>query len=247
MNQNVTSVIDDLVRASHILATEGIVDGFGHISARHPDHADRFLISSVRAPELVGSDDIVELDFDGRPLVPTARQLFRERLLHAAVYRLRPDVGAVCHHHAPAVLPFCVTGTALVPVVHLGATMGPEVPFWDARAEFGDTDLLVSTPEQALSMARALGPHWTVLLRNHGATVAGRTIRECVFRAIYGAHNAAVQRQALALGVLRPLSAGEARAAGDLNLTAIALDRSWERWCHRAARAPSEDTLSDRA
>jgi HCOMODA/2-hydroxy-3-carboxy-muconic semialdehyde decarboxylase len=245
MGGRVTAVIDDLVRANRILAAEGIVDGFGHISARHPERQHRFLIASVRAPELVEADDILEIDFDGAPAAPTSRRLSLERLLHAAVFRLRPDVGAVCHHHAPAVLPFCVTGVPLVPVVHLGATMGAMVPFWDPRVEFGDTDLLVRTPEQALSMAHALGGNWTILLRNHGATVAGRTIRECVFRAIYGAHNAAVQLSAMSLGAVRPLSAGEARAAGDLNLTATAVDRSWERWCHRAALLPRPSDAED--
>lgn len=235
MTNAAARVIDDLVAANRILAAENILDGFGHVSARHPDDPNHFLISTVRAAELVRVDDIVELDLSGAPPAGEDRRLFAERILHAVVYRLRPDVGAVCHHHAPAVLPFCVTGEPLVPVVHLGATMGPTVPFWDSRPEFGDTDLLIRTEEQGLSMAGALGPHWTLLIRNHGATVAGRSVRECVFRTIYGAHNAAVQLQAMQLGAIRPLTSGEAERAGDFNLTPIALDRSWERWCSRAS------------
>jgi ribulose-5-phosphate 4-epimerase/fuculose-1-phosphate aldolase len=236
MTDRIALCINELVQASRILAVEEIVDAFGHISARHPEHADRFLISRVRAPEQVEHADIVELTLDGEPVRPTDPRSFAELPLHAAVYRTRPDVMSVCHHHAPSILPFCVAGLPLVPVVHLGATMGSEVPFWDARGEFGEGNLLVANMDQALSMARALGSQWTVLLRNHGATVAGRSIRECVFRAIYGAHNASVQQRAMALGQVHPLSRAEALAAGEFNLSPIALDRSWDRWSRRAAR-----------
>ncbi len=234
-DKQVAAVKQDLVSASRILASQGILDSFGHISARHPRHADRFLISRVRAAELVSMEDIVELGLDGVPLLPVDGRLFAERILHGAVYHLRPDVVAVCHHHAPAVLPFCITGKPLVPVTHLGATMGVEVPFWDSRTEFGDTNLLVSTQAQGHSMARALGRHWTILLRRHGATVAGRSIRECVFRSVYGARNAELQVQSEIFGQIEPLTPGEAAAAGEFNLTPIAIDRTWELWCAKIA------------
>ena len=77
---------------------------------------------------------------------------------------------AVCHHHARAVMPFCISGTPLRPVNHLGATMGREVPL---RDEFDDTNLIVAKPAEGQSLARALGPHWVLLMRRHGPTVAG--------------------------------------------------------------------------
>jgi ribulose-5-phosphate 4-epimerase/fuculose-1-phosphate aldolase len=235
----IPQLIADLVTASHILAAEGIVDSFGHISARHPAHPDRFFISCVRAAELVTAEDIIELDLNCQPIAESKARLFAERVLHAAVYRFRPDVMSVCHHHAPSILPFCVTGVPLVPVVHLGATMGASVPFWSSRDEFGDTNLLISSEEQSISMARTLGSLWTVLLRHHGATVAGRSIRECVFRSVYGAHNASVQLSAMRLGPITPLTPGEAAAAEAFNLLPIAIDRTWDRWRHRAAQTSS--------
>ena len=230
MSNPIESTLSELVTANRILAAEGIVDSFGHISARHPERPDRFVISRVRAAELVTRDDLVELSLDARPVADTEVALFRERFAHAAVYRLRDDVNAVCHHHAAPVLPFCVSGVPLIPVTHLGATMGVQVPFWDARDDFGDTDLLVGNDAQGLSMARAMGPHWTVLLRHHGATVAGRSVKECVFRSIYGARNAQIQREALQLGAARPLTASEAALAESFNLTPFAMDRAWEKW-----------------
>jgi ribulose-5-phosphate 4-epimerase/fuculose-1-phosphate aldolase len=232
LSDTIDTHLSDLVAASRILAHEGIVDSFGHVSLRHPAKPDHFFISRARAPALVTREDIVELDLDCQPVTQETRRLFAERVIHAAVYRLRPDVTAVCHHHAPAVMPFCVTGTELVPVFHLGATMGPAVPFWDAQDEFGDTNLLVATEAQGLSMARALGSNWTVLLRRHGATTAGRTLRELVFRTIYGARNADIQARSMQLGAISRLTAGEAAAAEQFNLAPIAVDRAWEHWRH---------------
>lgn len=225
------ALLNDIVAASRILANEGLVDGFGHVSARHPERADRYLLSRVRAPALVERADILEFDLESNPVVPTDKRVFAERVIHGEVYKARPEVMAVCHHHAPAMLPFCNTGVPLVPVFHLGATMGPTVPFWDSRDQFGDTNLLVSTPAQGASMARALGANWTVLLRRHGATTAGRSVRELVFRTIYGAKNADVQARAMQLGAVARLTPGEAQLAEAFNLTPIALDRAWEQWC----------------
>ena len=229
--------LDDLVAASHILATEGVVDRFGHVTIRHPERPDRFFLSRTRAAELVRRDDLLEFGLDGQPVEPTTQRIFAERIIHAAVYRLRPDVMAVCHHHAPAMLPFCIADVPLVPVFHLGATMGSPVPVWDSQAEFGDTNLLVATEDQGLSLARALGPHWTVLMRGHGVTVVGRTLRELVFRSIYGMRNAETLLAARQLGPIRRLTPGEAAAAEEFNLKPFATDRAWEQWKRRAARA----------
>jgi HCOMODA/2-hydroxy-3-carboxy-muconic semialdehyde decarboxylase len=229
-------LLRDLVLASRILADQGVLDGFGHVSARNPEAADRFFLSRARAPELVEAGDILEFDLDSEPLAPTEHRVFAERVIHGAIYRARPDVMAVCHHHAPSMLPFCVTGAALVPVFHLGATMGAGVSVWDSQDEFGDTNLLVSTQEQGQSLACALGGNWTVLMRRHGVTVAGRSVQEVVFRAIYGARNAEILGRALALGEVTPLTAGERELAGAFNLTPIALDRAWELWARRVGK-----------
>jgi ribulose-5-phosphate 4-epimerase/fuculose-1-phosphate aldolase len=228
------AAIADLVLAGRILSAEGVIDSFGHVSARHPQRPDRFLMPRVRAAELATAGDILEFDLSGAPQPATELRVFAERVIHSCIYRLRPDVMAVCHHHAPAVMPFCIADVALVPVFHLGATMGPEVPLWDSQDAFGDTNLLVSTEEQGMSLARALGPHWTVLMRGHGATVAGRSVREVAFRAIYGARNAEAQLKALQIGKPKPLTRAEALAAEEFNLRPFAMDRAWEQWARRA-------------
>lgn len=224
------AIVTDIVLASLILAHEGVVDSFGHVSARHPLSQDHYLMPRTRAAELVAAEDILTFDLDDALVSATDARVFAERSIHGAIYRARPDVLAVCHHHAPAIMPFCISDAELVPVFHLGATMGASVPLWDSQDEFGDTNLLVSTRDQGDSLARTLGPNWTVLMRGHGATVAGRSIRELTFRAIYGARNADVQLKAAQLGTVRRLTVTEAVSAADFNLTPFAMDRAWEQW-----------------
>ena len=121
MNANLTNLLDNLVAANRILAGLGIVDGFGHVSARHPDHPDRFLISRSLAPELVTRDDIMELHLDGSPVGSDARKPYLERFIHGEIYRKRPDVQSVVHSHAPSVVPFTSSSIRLRPICHMGS------------------------------------------------------------------------------------------------------------------------------
>jgi ribulose-5-phosphate 4-epimerase/fuculose-1-phosphate aldolase len=227
----------ELAVANRILANEGIIDAFGHISVRNPKDPSRYFISRHRASELVEPSDVLEMTLDSKPVQPTSVRLYSEMVIHGEIYKVRPDVNSVCHHHAPSVLPFCATGVEPVALFHLGASMGEKVPFWDSRDEFGDTNLLVSTPEEGASHARALGPHFMLLLRRHGASLAGRSVRECVFRSIYSTRNAEVQLRALAIGTLGPLSAGEVAKCGGHNLGSRGVERAWEYWVTRLQKA----------
>ena len=228
------SQLGELVLANRILAREDVLDAFGHVSIRHPQNPDRFFISRARSPGLVQRADLLEFGLDGVPVETLAHPAYAERIIHGAIYQARPDVHAVCHHHADSVLPFCVAGVPIVPVFHLGATMGHTAPFWDSRDEFGDTNMLVSSAEEGASLARVLGEHWVALMRRHGAVVAGRSLRECVFRAVHLKQNAEMQLRAAALGGISPLSAGETALAGEMNLRPVILARAWEYWTTRA-------------
>ena len=228
---------EQLARANRMIAHEGVLDAFGHVTLRHPTDPGRYLMSVSRAPELVQPDDILEFALDSKPVKPTDIRLYGERVIHGGIYQARPEVNAVCHHHAPSILPFCISGMELKPVYHLGATLGAKVPFWDSRDEFGDTTLIVAKPEEGASLARALGPHWIVLMRRHGATVAGKTLEELVFRTIYTARNAALQIQAHTLGFVSPLTAAETELAGEYNLRVSPISRAWEYWSVRLDKA----------
>jgi ribulose-5-phosphate 4-epimerase/fuculose-1-phosphate aldolase len=230
---NLDDVRRELARANRILAHEDVLDAFGHVSVRHPDDPGRYLLSRSRGPELVQPDDILEFTLDSAPVVPPTRRLYSERVIHGCIYQARRDVHAVVHHHAPAIMPFVIAGVDLVPVFHLGATMGAKAPFWDSRDEFGDTSLLVIKPEEGRSLARALGSHAMVLMRRHGATVVGDNLHQVIFRSIYSARNAEHQWRAHALGGVGPLTAGEASLAAGHNLQPGPIERAWEYWAGR--------------
>ena len=174
-----------LALASRILANEGVLDAFGHVSLRHPDDPNRYFLPRSRSPQLVEPSDVLEYTLDSEPVQVPAEKQFAERVIHGCIYQARAGVMAVCHHHAAAVLPFCIAGVPIVPVFHLGAAVGEDIPFWDQRDEFGDTNLLVVKPEEGRSLARALGNHPAVLMTHHGATVVGGDVRELVSRSIF--------------------------------------------------------------
>jgi ribulose-5-phosphate 4-epimerase/fuculose-1-phosphate aldolase len=240
MADNIQQARHDLAVANRVCSHEGIIDVFGHVSMRHPTRPDRYLISRSRSPEVVEAADIYEYTLDSRPVTPLPQGVrgYGELVIHGEIYKARPDVNAITHHHGMAFLPFCNSGEAPVPLYHLGAQIGEQVPFWDSRDEFGDTSLLVLKPEEGASLARALGPYWLVLMRRHGATVAGRSLVEAVFRTIYSYRNAELQLMCKAQGhPYQPLTPGEARKAWDRNLESRPLARAWEYWSTRLKKA----------
>jgi len=225
----------DLAVAYRIVATEGILDAFGHISVRNPENPQRYFLSRSRAPSLVQANDILEYDLDSNPIVPPKERPYSERVIHGEIFKARPDVNAVCHHHAPSIMPYAISGMPLLPVFHLGASMGASAPIWDSRDEFGDTNLLVVKPEEGASLARALGDASIVVMRRHGATVVGGSLRELVFRTIYSAKNAEHQMAAHVLGNVSPLTAGEAQMAFEIHRAPGPLARAYEYWVRRLA------------
>ena len=231
--------LEELVTANRILAREGVVDSFGHVSIRHPGNAGHFFMSRARAPECIEVEDLMEFTLEGRPVDTASRKGYSERFIHGAVYEARPDVHAVVHHHSPSVIPFGVTATPLRPLLHMCASMGTDVPTWDSRTRFGDTNLLVTNMEMARDLAGALGPRPVALMRGHGAVVAGGSLREVVFNAVYLELNADLQMKSHALGPITFLSEGEVQAILSTRAS-FTYERAWERWCRRAGR-PYDD------
>ena len=162
-------LVDPLVLANRILYDQGVVDGLGHASVRHPTEPGVFLLSCNRAPGLVRRQDITCYDFDGNTLSDQKERPYLERFIHAEIYRERPDVMAVVHSHSPSVIPFAITHNALKPVFHMSGFLGEGSAHFEIREAGGNTDMLISSSYLGAALARSLGRHSCVLMRGHGS------------------------------------------------------------------------------
>jgi len=234
---NIDEQLQELVTANRILAREGVVDAYGHVSIRHPERPDRYILSQSRAPDLVDINDLMEYTLDGDPIDQQGRSMYTERPIHGGIYEARDDVLAIVHNHSPAVVPFSVTGTPLRPILHLAALIGPELPVWDIRDNFGDTNLLVTTMEQGRDLARCLGGRRVSLMRGHGCVVAGNSIREVVMASVYLQVNAGLLLESLRLGEVKYLSPGEIESMTESQMSLTGQERAWQYWANRAGRA----------
>jgi ribulose-5-phosphate 4-epimerase/fuculose-1-phosphate aldolase len=198
------AAIDDLATASRILADQGVVDAYGHVSIRHPHNPNRYLLARAVAPARVTAADIMEFDLDSNPIDRQGRGLFVERFIHGEVYKAWPDVNAVVHTHSPTVVPFSVSSVPLRPILHTAAFLWPGVPVWEIRDTSLATDLMVRNATFAKSLAATLGDKPVALMRGHGDVVVGKDVKAATLRAIYTEVNA--RELAIALGLGGPIN-----------------------------------------
>lgn len=230
--------IDALVTANRIVANENVCDSYGHVSIRHPDNPDRYLLAYSRSPSLVVAEDIVTFELDGTPVDLGDRTPYSERAIHGAIYEQRPDVMSVVHNHSYQVVPFTVSTVQLQPVIHVSARIGDPPPTWDIRTKFGDaTTMLVTTMEQGRDMCATLGQGKIVLMRGHGATIAGYSLEDAVLTSIFLQVNAQIQMDAIKLGGgVEYLSQGEIDARRGAEKEQAGFSRAWEHFSRKAGR-----------
>ena len=225
----------DLVIANRILAHQGVVDAYGHVSMRHPTNPERFLLSRSRSPELVEERDIMEFTLDGKVVGDDRRPPYLERFIHGGLYEARPDVNGVVHSHAEETLPFGISETPLKAVIHVASSIGATVPVWDIAEKFGDnTNLLVVNQEQGRDLAKRIAQGRVALMRGHGFAAAGATIQDVVRLSVYLPVNARVMSAAMTMGKFKPLAQGELESRGHFNPKAPESFRAWEYWARRA-------------
>ncbi len=235
---NASAAISELVIANRIIAHLRLVDSFGHVTVRNPENPARFFMSRARAPGLVTKEDILEFNLDSTPIDLRGLRPYSERFIHGCLYKSRPDVMAICHNHAHELLPLAVTKTVMRPALHSAAVIGHEVPVWDIRDRFGDTNMLVTTNEMGDSLASTVGKGKAALMRGHGSVIVGKTVQDAVFTTFYLRLNAEVLIKAKSMGeTITYLSPGEIDRSGELHTQPDAQGRAWEDWCSQAGVA----------
>ena len=192
--------IAELVLANHILANEGVLDAYGHVSVRDERNPAHFFLARGLPPSVVTAADIAEYDQDSKPVPDSQNAGYSERFIHGEIYRARPDVMAVIHFHAGDVIPFGVTSVPLRPMIHMAGFLPPSIPIFEIRKAGGITDMLVRTNALGKALADTLGDKPAVLMRGHGAVVAGPSLHITTGWAYYMMVNARLQLQAMTLG-----------------------------------------------
>ena len=235
------ALAEKLAMANRILFHHGVVDGFGHISVRHPGSSGHFLLSCNRAPGLVRPEDILVYDMNGELATPSDKRSYLERFIHSEIYKVRPDVHSIVHSHSQSVIPFGVTGQRLRPIFHMSGFLGSGSALFEIRDAGpglgGNTDMLIRNAGLGKALARSLGAQNCVLMRGHGSTTVAPSIELAVYRAIYAEVNAKLQIQAVALGAVNFLTEEEAALAA--TSTEGQIERAWNLWCMAIDQAPS--------
>jgi HCOMODA/2-hydroxy-3-carboxy-muconic semialdehyde decarboxylase len=224
------ALIEDLVAANRILAQHGVLDAWGHVSIRHPNNPERYLLSRARAAALVTAEDIMEFDLDSNPVDQQGRRIFVERFIHGETYRARPDVSAVVHSHSPSVIPFTVTEEPLKAITHIASFLACGCPVFEIRDVGITNGLLVANSKQGAALAKTLGDKPVALLRGHGNLVVAPDIPRVVHRALYTEVNA--QQLTAALSFRRPVKYVEMDEAQDPRR----LVDAWEQWKTQAMK-----------
>ena len=226
-------VIEDAVAGNRILAQHGVLDGFGHVSARDPGNPGQYFLSRSLAPELVSTADLMRFDLDSNALNGDTRKPYLERFIHGEIYKTRPEVMSIVHSHSPSVIPFAASSIKLRPIYHMSGFLTGEVQVFDIRHQFGCTDMLVRNGAHGAALAKALGARSVVLMRGHGFVAVGGSVPEAVYRAMYTEQNASMQQRAIGLGgTVAYLDEEEARLAEATNRSV--LERPWTLWKQKA-------------
>jgi HCOMODA/2-hydroxy-3-carboxy-muconic semialdehyde decarboxylase len=234
-------LFEDLVASYRILASQGVIDAYGHVSFRSPDNPQRYFLARSLAPELVQVEDLIEYDLDSRPLNDKGRESVHERFIHGEIYKSRPDVMAVVHNHSPSVVPFSVANVPMKALWHMAAFVGDGLPNWEIREVRKGTNLLVNDGLLGASLAKKLGKSPAALMRGHGSVTVGESLPRAVGRSIYLEQSARMQMQAMALagpgGKITWFDEAEVQASVPLQ----DYKRAWPLWREKALAQAKAD------
>jgi len=234
------ALVEDLVVANRVLAHEiGVLDAYGHVSARDTRNHNRYYLSRAISAGMVTASDIIEYDLDSKPVGGERTGGYLERFIHGEIYKARPDVMAVIHAHSPELIAFGSSSVPLRNMIHTGSFINDGVPVFDVRKFGGNADdMLIRDPARGKALAQALGSKTAIILFGHGVAVTGPTLPTAVSNAYFLNMNARIEEQAIWLGGTVSYLEREPGAKPPANATpagAAADNRAWEYWKRRTA------------
>ncbi|QIW99682.1 hypothetical protein AMS68_005200 [Peltaster fructicola] len=251
------AALRDLITANHILHYHGAVDGFGHVSVRHPDKPNVYIMCGYMPPALVESaDDLIEYFVDGSdPVDSNAKKGYSERFIHGELFKRFPEVQCVVHSHAESVIPYATTDSPLLPMYHMSGFLGGPSPIWDITKDYAEDyqqDMLVNNADLGASLAATFSQDSTldktvVLMKRHGYTTWGHDIPTAVYRAVYTLINAGVQTNAVMLSAAsgQKIQGLSPRHCQDCKkMTEATQDKSWRLWTREVEACPVYRTKS---
>jgi L-fuculose-phosphate aldolase len=188
-----------MVMAGKVLVAEGHDDFTrGHISMRLPDNPKLFFMK----PHSVGLDEItvqniLTIDLEGNVVAGKARR-HSEVYIHSEILKARPDLNCVIHTHSPYAVALSGTGRPM------RAYSQPGALFCGEMGLYTDAIALIRSHAMGAAVAKALGRHRAVLLKNHGPVMTGKTIAEAVVAATMLENAAMIQLAVEAAGDAAP-------------------------------------------
>src|SRR5262245_6119740 len=209
-DENYDAVKSDFIMALRIISREGLSDAFAHLSARSND-GNQMMFMPRKSPALVRPDELFFVDFE-KPVPQSS--------LHQAIYRVRPDVKAVFHFHSPAVILLSVIGQSIRPMHNYSAIFYQGVPLYTGTGQ-------VESPARAAEMAKLLGNARALMLRGHGAVVAGESIREVGMLGLFLEESARLQGEAMRLGAPMFIERDEAEKIAKRTFKPTSVERAW--------------------
>ena len=198
----VDALKDKMVMVAKVLQHQGVIDGYGHITARLPDK--RILSTPHMPPGKVAVRDLIVLDIEGNKLAGFGEPN-GETAMHTSIYKARPDVECILHYHADELVAVAAAGQEIKVIANCGMQFHRGTPIYDSP-------VLIRNETLGDKVAQTLGDKIAVLLRGHGATVVATNLDQLLRFGLDLVRSAKIQIMTAALGTVKTHSPEECQA-----------------------------------
>jgi len=193
---------DKMLMVAKVLQHQGVIDGYGHVTARLLDN--RILSTPHMPPGKIAVRDLIILDADGKKLDGFGEPN-GETAMHTSIYKARADVQCILHYHADEVIAVAATGQEIKVIANCGVQFYRGTPIYDSP-------VLIRNESLGDKVAQTLGDKVAVLLRGHGGTVVATNLNQLLRLGLDLVRSARLQIMAAPLGPVKVHSKEECEA-----------------------------------